>query len=52
MAANGTGIINEHLAWYLLIHFAIYMPVLFMGMRQGVHDVLSGTVVVKNLEDN
>lgn len=52
VAANGTGIINEHLGWYFLIPFAMYVPVLFMDMRQGVHDVLAGTVVVKNLEDN
>ncbi|MDQ1276180.1 MAG: hypothetical protein QG610_1755 [Euryarchaeota archaeon] len=52
VAANGAGIINEHLGWYFLIPFAIYMPVLFMDMRQGVHDVLAGTVVVKSFEDN
>jgi uncharacterized RDD family membrane protein YckC len=48
VAANGAGIINEHLGWYFLIPLAIYMPILFMDMRQGVHDVLTGTVVVKS----
>lgn len=52
VAAYGAGIVNEHLGWYFLIPFTIYVPVLFMDMRQGVHDVLAGTVVVKSLEDN
>lgn len=48
VAANGAGIINEHLGWYFLVLFAIYAPVFFTDMRQGVHDVLAGTIVVKN----
>ncbi|MCC4769641.1 hypothetical protein FXV91_05310 [Methanosarcina sp. DH2] len=47
IAANGTGIINQHLGWYFLIPVVTYAPVLFMDMRQGVHDVMAGTVVVK-----
>lgn len=52
VAANGTGIINEHMGWYFLIPFVTYAPILFMDMRQGVHDVLAGTVVVKSFADD
>lgn len=52
IAANGTGIINEHLGWYFLVPFAIYAPILFLDMRQGVHDVLAGTVVMKSFSEN
>jgi len=52
VAANGTGIINEHIGWYFLIPFVTYAPVLFMDMKQGVHDVLAGTVVVKSAADD
>ncbi len=48
IATNGTGIINEHLGFYFLIPFVTYAPILFMDMRQGVHDVMAGTVVVKS----
>ncbi|MHC1754123.1 MAG: RDD family protein [Methanosarcina sp.] len=48
VATNGTGIINEHLGFYFLIPIVTYAPILFMDMRQGVHDVMAGTVVVKN----
>lgn len=47
VAVSGTGIINQHLGWYFLIPVVTYAPVLFMDMRQGVHDVMAGTVVVK-----
>ena len=47
VAANGTGIINEHLGFYFIIPVVTYAPILFMDMRQGVHDVMAGTVVVK-----
>lgn len=52
VAANGTGIINEHMGWYFLIPFVTYVPILFMDMRQGVHDVMAGTVVVKGVADD
>lgn len=48
IAANGMGIINEHLGFYFLIPIVTYVPILFMDMRQGVHDVMAGTVVVKS----
>jgi uncharacterized RDD family membrane protein YckC len=47
VAANGIGIINEHMGFYFLIPAVTYAPILFMDMRQGVHDVMAGTVVVK-----
>ena len=47
VASNGTGIINEHMGFYFLIPVATYAPILFMDMKQGVHDIMAGTVVVK-----
>jgi uncharacterized RDD family membrane protein YckC len=47
ITANGIDIINDHLGFYFLIPVVTYAPILFMGMRQGVHDVMAGTVVVK-----
>lgn len=47
VAANGAGIINEHMGWYIFMPFVTYFPILFMDQGQGVHDVLAGTVVAK-----
>lgn len=47
VAANGVGIINEHFGWYFFMPFVTYFPILFTEQGQGVHDVLTGTVVVK-----
>lgn len=47
ITTNGMDIINDHLGFYFLIPVVTYAPILFMGMRQGVHDVMAGTVVVK-----
>lgn len=48
VATNGIGIINEHLGFYFLIPIVTYAPILFMDMRQGLHDVMAGTIVVKD----
>ena len=47
IAANGVGIVNEHLIWYFFMPFVTYIPILFMDDGQGVHDVLACTVVRK-----
>jgi uncharacterized RDD family membrane protein YckC len=52
VAANGVGIVNEHLIWYFFIPFVTYAPILFMDEGLGVHDVLACTVVVKGSAEN
>ncbi len=52
VAANGVGIVNEHLIWYFFIPFVTYAPIFFMDEGLGVHDVLACTAVVKGSAGN
>ncbi|MFZ2500078.1 MAG: RDD family protein [Methanosarcina sp.] len=49
VAANGVAIVSEHLGFYFLIPLITYAPILFMDLKQGVHDLLADMVVLKSL---
>jgi hypothetical protein len=39
---------SEHLGFYFIIPFITYAPVLFMNLRQNIHDLSTGMVFLKN----
>ncbi len=52
VAANGVAMASEHLGFYFIIPLVTYAPVLFMSLRENVHDLFTGTVFLKNPEVN
>ncbi len=52
VAANGVAMASEHLGFYFIIPFITYAPVLFMSLRQNIHDLFTGMVFLKNTAVN